>query len=237
MGWAAQGDTDVADAKTSPPQFGGRDGLDIFNCFTEHSSFQARKVEALRQSRTDALAIASRVTCAAHGASSGHALAVPQNSLLGTETNYGHPRGLVVLLLVILIFIPHESKSPPSHDEMPSEMFRTRRSLHPQPDYSAREALHRPRSISRVEIRLADSVSAVPRSASLQNSQSPCSGTSKPRAIARKCATSHKNSTGDSGSPLSSSPLSGHIPQTDLILQSAHFEIRRGWRCRTLNKN
>src|SRR6266700_2243289 len=140
MGWAAQGDTDVADAKTSPPQFGGRDGLDIFNCFTEHSSFQARKVEALRQSRTDALAIASRVTCAAHGASSGHALAVPQNSLLGTETNYGHPRGLVVLLLVILIFIPHESKSPPSHDEMPSEMFRTRRSLHPQPDYSAREA-------------------------------------------------------------------------------------------------
>ena|SRR6266700_53361 len=110
MGWAAQGDTDVADAKTSSPQFGWRDGLDIFNCFTEHSSFQARKVEALRQSRADALAIASGMTCTTYGPSGSHAFAVAQNGLLGAETNYGHPRRLVVLLLVILIFIPHESK-------------------------------------------------------------------------------------------------------------------------------
>jgi len=37
-------------------------------------------------------------------------LAVPQNGLLGAETDYGHPWRLVGLLLVILIFIPHESK-------------------------------------------------------------------------------------------------------------------------------
>ena|SRR5437667_4654730 len=110
MAWAAQDNTDVADGKTSSPQFGWRDGLDIFNCFTEHSSFQARKFEALRQSRANALAIASGVTSAANRACGTEALAVPQNGLFGTETNYGHPRGLVVLLLVILIFIPHESK-------------------------------------------------------------------------------------------------------------------------------
>ena len=111
MGWAVQGDMDVSNGKTSPPQFGWRDGLDIFNCFTEHSSFQARKVEVRGQSRADALAIAGRVASTANRASGAETLAVPQNGLLGAKTDNRHPRGLVVLLLVILIFIPDESKT------------------------------------------------------------------------------------------------------------------------------
>src|SRR5437879_3184356 len=106
MAWAAQDNTDVAAGKTSSPQFGSRDGLDIFNCFTEHSSFQARKVEVRGQSRADALAIAGRVASTANRASGAETLAVPQNGLLGAKTNYGHPWRLVVLLLVILMFIP-----------------------------------------------------------------------------------------------------------------------------------
>jgi hypothetical protein len=36
-------------------------------------------------------------------------LAVPQNGLLGAETDYGHSRRLVGFLFVILIFISHEA--------------------------------------------------------------------------------------------------------------------------------
>src|SRR5947207_10968310 len=110
MSWAAQGDTDVSDAETSSPQSGWRDGLDIFNCFTEHSGFQARKVEVCGQSRADALAISGRMASTANRASGTETLAVPQDGLLRAETDNRHPRRLVGLLFLTVIFIPHESK-------------------------------------------------------------------------------------------------------------------------------
>ena len=111
MAWAAQGYADVSDAKTSSPQFAWRDWLDIFNCFTEHSSFQTRKVEVRGQSRADALTIAGRVTSAAYGPGSSHAFAVPQDGLLRAETDNRHLRRLVGLLLLTVIFILHENKA------------------------------------------------------------------------------------------------------------------------------
>ena len=111
MAWAAQGYADASDAKTSSPQFGWRDGLDIFNCFTEHAGFQARNVEARGQSRANALTIAGRVTSAAYGPGRSHAFAVAQNGLLGAETDNRHPRRLVGLLFLTVIFILHENKA------------------------------------------------------------------------------------------------------------------------------
>ena len=59
-----------------------------------------------------------------------------------------------------------------------------------------------------------------------QYSHGPCSGTSTPSAIARKCATSHRNSTGDSASPFSRIPHAGHIPQRDCKRQDEHRVVR-----------
>src|SRR5580658_600493 len=56
-----------------------------------------------------------------------------------------------------------------------------------------------------------------------QHSHSPCAGISAPRAMARRCATSHKNSTGDSASPFSNSPFAGHMPQRFLMRQASHL--------------
>jgi hypothetical protein len=117
MGWAAQGDTDVSDGKTSPPQFGWRNGPVIFNCFTEHASFQARKVEVCGQSRADTLAISGGMASTANRASGTETLAMPQNGLLGAETDNRHPRRLVGLLFLTVIFIPHEAM-PPKLTEM-----------------------------------------------------------------------------------------------------------------------
>src|SRR5204863_678003 len=102
----------------------------------------------------------------------------------------------------------------PPHDEA-AELLRTGNSVlgtNHSAGFSSRDA-----------IRAAEAFSSARRVASLQNSQLPCGGISTPSANARKCATSHKNSTGDSGSPVSSSPVAGQALHADRMRQPSHL--------------
>ena len=90
---------------------------------------------------------------------------------------------------------------------------------------------------SRDTIRDADSANALRLVSSLQKSHSPCGGIFTPKTVARRCATSHRNSTGDWGSPDSNSPVAGQVLHTDRIRQLSHLLGCVRSCCRTFNRN
>jgi hypothetical protein len=73
---------------------------------------QIKDAQVAYASRPDALAIAGRVTGAAHRASGSHAFAMSQHSFFGAKADHSQSRWFVCLLFLILIFIPHEAMPP-----------------------------------------------------------------------------------------------------------------------------
>lgn len=159
---------------------------------------------------------------------------MPQHSFLGSQTYHCDLRLFVFFPGRLTHRLVHESNPP----QIPT--------LHPPQDTCASELLSTGSRLAATFRAVRSIPSANNRSvfcfknalpAGVHRLHSPCSGISNPRAFARRCATSHKNSTGDSGSPFSNSPFAGHMLQTEWSRHDAHLDGRVRFCCRTSWRN